>query len=278
LSSGDKREPLAIRFNIDIDINEAQRFFINRAITQLEHILPDMDKVRSMHPADRQYLRSAAYAVGQVYDSNCSLKSIVSNDFMNIIRILESVYQFAVESHDQDKASDIQTLVNRLVEDSDIDLGIVCRDGEFRYSGAVLLDEELVDKNLQWLAGREYDAVREPFAKGLRHLLESNKNTALLSDVITDVYESLEAMARIVVGNDRELSGNRDVFINALDLNENYKKMFVEYIDYGCQYRHAARKGTTKQLPKQNEVEAFVYMTGLFLRLAIQQLIENSRP
>jgi len=272
LSTDKNKEPLAIRFNIDIDIKEAQRFFINRAITQLERILPDMDKTRSKHPADRHYLRRATYAVGKVYDSNCSLKSIIGDDFVNIIRVLESVYGYAIEIHEPDKAGEIQNLVNRLVEDSDIDLGIVWRDGEFRYSGAVLLDIELVDKNLQWLAGKEYKAVREPFAKGLRQLLESSKNNALLSDVITDVYESLEAMARIVVGNDRELSGNRDVFINKLDLNENYKKMFSEYIDYGCQYRHAARKGTTKQLPKQNEVEAFVYMTGLFLRLAIQQL------
>ncbi|MBA7483853.1 hypothetical protein ES707_19370 [subsurface metagenome] len=276
MSSRNKKKSLIVRFNINIDIDKVRQYFINRAITQLEFILPDMDKIRSMSDTERHYLRRAAYAVGRVYDPACNLKSIVDGDFWNTIRVLESVYKYAVELKNPDKANEIQALINRLLEDSDIDLGIIWRGGEFRPSGAVLLDEELVNKNLQWLADKKYDTVLEPFNKGLRHLLESNKNPTLLSDVITDVYESLESMAKIVVGNDRELSGNKNSFIKALDLNENYKRMFSEYIDYGCQYRHAAKKGTIKQLPKPNEVEAFLYMTGLFLRLSIQQLKEDS--
>lgn len=269
--SSRKKESFVIRFDINIDINEAREYFVGRAITQLECILPDMNLFQTMDNNNRHYLRRASYALGRVYYGRVKLERVIGGDFWNIIRVLESVYNYAIELHNPDQAKVIGALINRLIEDSDIDLGIIWRGGMFWPSGAALLDEELVNRNLQWLADKKYDAVKNPFVKGLRHLLESNKNPALLSDVITDVYESLEAMAKVVVGNDDELSGNRDRFISALGLNEYYKRLFSEYIKYGCQYRHAAKGGTIKKLPKRNEVEAFLYMTGLFLRLSIEQ-------
>ncbi len=67
--SSRKRKSLAIRFDIDTDVNEARCSFINRAISQLEHILPDMNRMVSVPFAQRHYLRRAAYAVGKIYDA-----------------------------------------------------------------------------------------------------------------------------------------------------------------------------------------------------------------
>jgi len=44
-----------------------------------------------------------------------------------------------------------------------------------------------------------------------------------------------------------------------------------DYIDYANDYRHAAELGKTKRPPLLNEVEAFIYTSGVYIRLAVQQ-------
>jgi len=79
-------------------------------------------------------------------------------------------------------------------------------------------------------------------------------------------------LAKIVTGKDKELSGNAELFISKLKLNEYYKALLKNHIDYACEYRHAARLGKGKKPLKYAEVEAFIYLTGLYMRLAIKQL------
>ena len=155
------------------------------------------------------------------------------------------------------------------------DLGIEWKDGHFWRSGAKLLDEELVNEPLRWLADPRYINVLAPFQKGLSHYLEANKDPNKLSDTITDMYEALEALAKIVCGNKKDLSANRQRFISELDLSQYYNKMLDDYIGYANEFRHGTEPGKVKIKPKPNEVEAFIYTTGLFIRLAIQQLPEK---
>jgi len=43
-----------------------------------------------------------------------------------------------------------------------------------------------------------------------------------------------------------------------------------EYIEYANDlHRHAGEKGQVKPLPSRREVEAFMYLTGLVIRLAL---------
>ena len=48
--------------------------------------------------------------------------------------------------------------------------------------------------------------------------------------------------------------------------------MLDDYIDYANEFRHGTEPGKPKIKPTHNEVEAFIYTSGLFIRLAIQQL------
>ena len=48
--------------------------------------------------------------------------------------------------------------------------------------------------------------------------------------------------------------------------------MLKEYIGYANEYRHGLKQTKQRITPNRNEVEAFIYTTGLFIRLAIQQL------
>ena len=131
------------------------------------------------------------------------------------------------------------------------------RDGLFWPSGAKLLDEALINENLKWLSGQGFTGVLEPFNKGLRHFLESRKQSEKLADTVTDMYEALESMARIATGFNKELSANKEKFISVLKLSNHYNKMLNDYIDYGYEYRHALKPGEKRKPAKRNEVEAF---------------------
>ena len=94
-----------------------------------------------------------------------------------------------------------------------------------------------------------------------------------LWDTVTDVYEAVEALAKRITGKDTDLSANAQLFISKLKLSGYYKKMLKDYIDYANEYsRHATRLGKEKKLLLRSEVEAFIYTSGLFIRLAVQQL------
>ncbi len=110
-----------------------------------------------------------------------------------------------------------------------------------------------------------------PFSKGLQHLLESDKRPELGSDVITDMYEALEALAKVVTGRStRDLSANAELFLSTLGVSDGYRSILKEYIKYANDFRHALEEGKVRSAPPAREVESFVYLTGLFIRLAVQ--------
>jgi hypothetical protein len=74
----------------------------------------------------------------------------------------------------------------------------------------------LVNENLDWLSKQEFTSVLQPFEKALKHFLEARNSPERLAHTITDMYEALEAMAKIVNGNDKDLSSNREAFISKL--------------------------------------------------------------
>jgi hypothetical protein len=85
------------------------------------------------------------------------------------------------------------------------------------------------------------------------------------------MYEALEAMAKIVTGKPtRDLSALREEFTSGLRLPDAHKAMLKEYIAYGGEFRHAIAAGQPRAWPLEHEAENFVYMTGVFIRLAIQ--------
>lgn len=83
------------------------------------------------------------------------------------------------------------------------------------------------------------------------------------------MYEALEALAKIVAGRDKDLSANAEAFISAVKLSNGYKRILKEYIVYANTIRHAGKAGQAKPDLMRKEVESFVYMTGLFIRLAV---------
>ena len=258
------------RFNIEVGTDEARERFINRVISQVKQDLGMLEEGRKAgHYAEATY--HAAIKVGAEYNVYSKFSDYVEDSFYDCLIALEAIHEvFVARSYRE--AEKLSNLIQYAISLSETDLSIEWREGAFWPSGAKLLDEALVNENLKWLADKGYQDVSVPFEKGLRHFLEAMQKPERLADTITDVYEAVEALAKRVTGKDRELSSNAELFISKLKLSGYYKKMLKDYIDYANDYRHAAKLGRGKKLPIRNEVEAYIYTSGLYIRLAVQQL------
>ncbi len=261
--------PFEKRFNIPLPLEDIKQRFMNRiwnGFNQKLNFFMGNPPLSDLLPV----LRNVADGLGVTYRVGAGFKYYASGEFNHLLDSLELLYAGLLQNH-----KPLSVTLEKIIEDAmtmtkrEIDLGIEWKDGIFQPSGAKLLDEELVNEPMKWLADPKYKNVLQPFQKGLKHYLEATKDPSKLPDTVTDMYEALEALARIINGNDKNLSANAAQFVDNLGLSEYYAKMLNEYCQYAHQYRHAVRQAKGRTPPKPQEVEAFIYTTGLFIRLAI---------
>ena len=260
------------RFDIDVGVEEAQRRFVNRAFNLVIDFIDrnhfDGTRLSSYGISQFELTNHVATVMGERYEDHDLLESYVQNDFYRCIQVLEALYK-ALE--DTEFESSLTRTINTILDTSEIDLGIRWQPPIFIRTGAQLLDENLVNEPLRWLSEPKYMSVRKPFEKGLSHYLEATNRPDRLTDVITDMYEAIEALAKSVTGRDKDLSGNREVFIKSIKVSDYYKRLLKDYTQYGSEFRHAERLNKPRPPLSEPEVESFIYLTGLFIRLAIRQ-------
>lgn len=269
--------PFHQRFNIQVDIDDAQERFIKRAINLIHGAIPELGSPRHKSEVYKRALIEVASKLGVKYEWNDTFGNFAGNDFYSCLLSLETLYQ----TYDSiigapGYAREVNESIQHAISLSETDIGIEWRDGAFWPSGAKLLDGALINENLSWLTDRGHHSVLVPFEKGLRHFLEARQKPERLGDTVTDIYEAVEALAKVITDRDKDLSSNAELFISKLGLGDYFRKMLKDYINYANDCRHAAKKGKAKKPLKRNEVEAFIYTSGLFIRLAIQQMAEKS--
>ncbi len=186
-------------------------------------------------------------------------------DFFRNLQALETMYKLTISVKEE-----LEGMIKYLLSASEVDLNVRWKNGKFFKSGAELLDEKLINENLEGLSQRGYESVLGPYQKGLNHFLHAQKRPELLSDVITEMYEAFEALAKIVTGQStKDLSANQELFVREVKVSPEYKQLIKDYIGYANKFRHAVKEGVKKPALSEREVESFVYMTGLFIRLAM---------
>ncbi len=220
---------------------------------------------------------SVAFILGERTPNQYHPAFFVGDDFFRCLQVLEALYTLFEDTELADELSeDIRVVISRC----EVDLSIGWQPPIFIRTGAPLLDESLVNEPLRWLSEPKYKTVHDPFKKGLSDYLEAINKPQRLADVITDMYEAVEAMARVIIGNNRELSRNQELFIKEIEVSKAYKQLLRpllrEYVEYGGRYRHAAQQGQPKTPPSEPEAESFIYLTGLFIRLALRQAQPSS--
>jgi hypothetical protein len=257
------------RFDLTMNVEEARQRFVHRACNNIfEHF-----KYASNSPLPYRELRLAVATRLGVPDSDVVISVLIDGKFQNCLAGIEAVHDYLSTLERSRSIVNISRLdieVYTLLALSEADLGVTWEKGKFRRSGAKLLDDALINDPLKWLREKEYDSVIQPFEKALGHFLECEKRPELLADVITDAYEALEAMAKIVTGRNDDLSSTRQQFLTELGLAKEYWPVvdLKEYVKLGNIYRHGANKDAPKPKLTPREVESFLYQTGIYLRLA----------
>lgn len=247
------------RFKLPIGLDEARLRFVNRAQNLIFNGL--LYRCRPHEDVSREI----ATTLGVRYQYQMNPSEYIQGDFTNTLRAIEGFYRANTGLNSQ-----LDSHVKRLIEESEVSLSIRWQGGRFFPEGAPILDQRLVNDLLGWLDAPELRTVLDPFQKGLRHLLDSAQRAELRADVVTDMYEALEALAKFVTGRaEKDLSANRELFIRKVRASEPYKRLLKEYIDYANDFRHAATSDSPRPAIDAREAESFVYLTGLFLRLAM---------
>jgi hypothetical protein len=254
------------RFEIPVDIEEAKKRFVNR-IRNRAFFTFFLNVGLNYY----EILPFVADELGMEYESRINsdvpIEEYTEKDFHKTLQALEG-FSKAIP---HDKQLELEGIIVTTLSDSELDLGIRWERGRFMPSGARLLDEKLVNDPLHWLSDKKYNSVLEPFSKGLSHFLHAGSRPELLSDVVTDMYESLEALAKIITGREtKDLSANAESFIKAIKASDSYKNIVKNYIAYANNFRHAVKSTENKPEQSIQEVESFIYMTGIFIRLASQ--------
>lgn len=251
------------RFNIQVNVEEVRRRFVNRV--ENEVFLQFLYSIQTN--SNREVIeRFVISGIGEKQEIATRIEHCTKGDFLTTLKALELFYE-ATPTYIQDRLVDT---IEGILLLSETDIGIRWEEDHFVYSGAKLLDEKLVNDSLNWLrSDKKYVSVVSPFEKGLGHLLEAVSKPDRLSDVMTDMYEALEALAKIVTGRDAGLPAIKEQFIKAVKVSDQYKRILSEYVEYAQIFRHAPSPGNKKPKPSLNETESFVYMTGVFIRLAM---------
>ena len=167
---------------------------------------------------------------------------------------------------------DLSDQVQHELDHADIDLEIDLREGRFFPKGARLLDDRLINDPLDWLHINDLDTVREPLTKALEHLLRARQDERLLSDAVTDAYDALEAMAKIVCDNNRSFDGNREQFINRIGASDAFRRIAREIASYAHAFRHGASATQPKPTLTEADVETFIYSVGILIRMAMHSM------
>lgn len=250
--------PFHERFDIPLEDTEVKRRFIYRL--SLLFLDDFWDELEVAGVDIDRYFRSLQYVIGD--RSVESVDNYIGDDFHRCLRVVEAMYQIVGEADIRELWS---AAIHKAIRDSETDLGIDWQPPIFVRTGARLLDQSLVNEPMRWLSAPRYQAVLEPFQRGLSHYLAGR-----LADTVTDMYEAVEALARVVTERNRELSSNREMFISSIGASDYYKQLLRDYIAYANQYRHAAQQDRPRPPLSEPEVESFIYLTGLFIRLAIR--------
>jgi len=233
------------RFNIEVGLEEAKKRFVNRVYNAILTNLPN--RVAGLSGVDARYQveNAVCTVLGIRFKAGVPLSSHVGDDFIMNLRAIEALYRQPTM-----KALGLDNIVKMIMAESELDLEVRWENGEFLPTGAPILDEKLINDVLGWLGSDiKYEGVLAPFKKGLEHFVRSIANVEVLSDVVTDLYEALEALAKIVTGSDSELSANQEQFLSKVKTSDQYKPILKAYIAYAnALHRHAGEKGQRKPI------------------------------
>lgn len=190
-----------------------------------------------------------------IEDSTIERALLVSEIFLNVIKNESSFYL-----ENRSFPSKIEEAINLSI----IDLGISFKNEKFYKKGAEELDKKLIFKPLEWL--NDYPKTKIFFEGALKENLRKD-----YPDAITKSYSALESVVKTFLNNNTNLKKNIPKLLDGLNLPVQWGKILFNFCDYAHEFssRHGKEEGTKSLKINPEIVEAYIYFTGLVIRLII---------
>jgi hypothetical protein len=186
------------------------------------------------------------------------LRSLTRDEFLEVIKVLGFVHR-ALKNYTKEQQA-LSRLIEVALSNATVDLDVTWNDGMCYPSGARELDEPLVDETFKWLA--DFPNEKADFLKAV-----TGYATKQFGEVITNCYLAVEGVARNILGNSRTLDNNREGLMEKLGLSQEWKAVLSNFIRYANEFQRHASENRHNLNPI--EVEGFLYMTGVLLRMMI---------
>jgi hypothetical protein len=93
------------------------------------------------------------------------------------------------------------------------------------------------------------------------------------SYAITNAYSAIEGLTRVILGNEKNFENNSNTLVDFLELPGEYKNIvhYYKQIAHNYSSRHAGEEFS------HAETEAFVYLTGLLMRLISEKATQRAK-
>jgi hypothetical protein len=193
------------------------------------------------------------------------LRTLTLDDFTETLRVLVLIHQYLEQAPEEQEQ--LSGWIGIALENASIDIGVKWNEGMFYPTGAKELDERLIEEPFKWLI--DFPNEKADYVKAITGYM--NKR---FDDVIINCYLVVEGVGRNVLNNRKTLDNNREELVKRIGLSQEWKSLLNHFIHYANEFkRHASEK---RHDVKPIEVEAFLYMTGLLVRMIIELQKENS--
>lgn len=192
------------------------------------------------------------------------------NDFERTLLFIEVIYNYfrATREYDREQwLTDIDKAV-AISLDQPISLGVSWREGKFYPEGAEEMDHKLILDVLKWL--EKYPKSQALFNNALDHYSQSLADPIKRKDVISNSFQSLEKLTKDFLQTTKDsFDNNFGELVTRLNLDKKWVTIINSYKELSKEFgRHAGRDDF---IPEKEDTEAFLYLSGLIMRLILQK-------
>lgn len=190
------------------------------------------------------------------------IRILTQSDFTRTLLVLCVLYSIFKANKIKVGIDYIEGGISRALANATSDLGVRWKEGLFYPSGTEELDKTLIEDTLVWLD--KYPNEKKDYKRALECYQEGTH----LGDTVKNCYIALEGISRVILKNGKTLDNNKDALLAHMGLSDGWKSILGAYINYAHDFRHASEERHTAS---KAETEAFLYMTGLVMRLLIEK-------
>jgi hypothetical protein len=275
------------RFGQEVNIDDLKKDFINK----ISHFLMEeldgkigsfySDRTKSIFDFVAMEFSCNPSNLIQKYNSNSfgptlsrpTFSIFSGNDFEKTLLLIEVFYDYFRRSDDYEKEFWIEEIDKTvlLALSQPISLGISWRNGRFYPEGVKEFDEKLISDVLIWLENKP--KIKALYQNALDHYSKSINDPIKRKDVFSNAFQAVEKLTKeFLETSTNAFDNNFNALIKKLDLHKEWSKIFNSYKELSKEFgRHGGNNDNF--IPEQADTEAFLYLSGLIMRLILQKIL-----